>query len=221
MAIYSRAVLGICLSLLFLVSGASAESVSKIASRIDRHYNHLHSFHSRFEEIYEGAGISRKEAGELFLEKPGKMRWNYEQPRPKIFLSDGKTAYFYVPGDQQARKMPVKKLADLRSPIRLLLGHTELQKEFRGLTLSSEKPLEPSDLVLQGVPKGMEDRISRVLLEVSPEGQIARIFVEELDGATTDFRFADIQENVSLSPDLFKFTAPPGIQIIETNEVGP
>ncbi len=224
MVIYLRSVLGICLSLC-LVPGLAAqsthESIARIASRVDAHYNHLNSLHSSFEEIYQGAGISRTETGELFLAKPGRMRWNYEQPRPKLFLTDGKTAYFYVPGDAQARKMPVKKLADLRSPIRLLLGHTALQKEFRGLTLSSEKPLGPSGAVLQGIPKGMEDRISRVLLEVTPQGQITRIFIEEVDGSTTDFRFSQITENVSLPPNLFKFIAPAGVQTIETTEIGP
>src|SRR5207248_4202114 len=117
------------------------DSIAKLAARVDQHYNRLKSLHANFEQIYAGGGLSRKESGELWLLKPGKMRWDYQQPRPKLFLTDNKTAYFYVPGDQQARRMPVKSLDDFRSPIRFLLGHTKLQKEFDHLTISPEKPL--------------------------------------------------------------------------------
>ena len=106
------------------------ESIPKLAERVDQHYNRLRSLRSDFVEIYEGAGLSRREAGELWLLKPGKMRWDYKEPRSKLFVTDNKTAYFYVPGDRQARRMPVKRFEDFRSPIRFLLGHTKLQKEF-------------------------------------------------------------------------------------------
>jgi outer membrane lipoprotein carrier protein len=197
------------------------DSIAKLAARVDQHYNRLKSLHANFEQIYEGGGLSRKESGELWLLKPGKMRWDYQQPRPKLFLTDNKTAYFYVPGDQQARRMPVKSLDDFRSPIRFLLGHTKLQKEFDHLTISLEKPLNPGGTVLEGVPQNMKDRVSRVLLEVTPQGQIVRIFIEELDGAITDFHFSNIQEDISVKAELFKFRVPQGVQLIETTEGGP
>lgn len=210
------------ISLLCFCSLSSAEeNIGKLAARVDQHYNNLRSLRSDFEEIYQGAGLSRHESGELWLLKPGKMRWDYKQPRPKLFVSDNKNAYFYVPGDQQARRLPVKSLEDFRSPIRFLLGHTKLQKEFDHLAISPEKPLNPGNLVLQGVPLNMKERVSRVLLEMTPTGQLTRIFIEELDGSITDFRFTNIQEDVPVKSELFKFKAPEGVQVIESNEGAP
>src|SRR5437764_2251234 len=99
-----RALLG--LFIFFILHGAiSAQtSVHSIAEAVDRHYNHLRTLQSQFTEIYRGAGISREESGVLWLKRPGKMRWEYEQPRQKLFISDGKEAWFYVPGEQQARR---------------------------------------------------------------------------------------------------------------------
>lgn len=163
-------------SLLCFSSFTSAEeSIGKLAARVDQHYNNLKSLRSDFEEIYQGAGLSRRESGELWLLKPGKMRWDYKEPRPKLFVTDNKSAYFYVPGDRQARRLPVKNLEDFRSPIRFLLGHTKLQKEFDHLAVSTEKPLNLGDVVLQGVPLNMKDRVARVLLEMTPAGQLTRI----------------------------------------------
>lgn len=200
---------------------SAEESIGKLAARVDQHYNNLKSLRSDFEEIYQGAGLSRRESGELWLLKPGKMRWDYKEPRPKLFVTDNKSAYFYVPGDRQARRLPVKNLEDFRSPIRFLLGHTKLQKEFDHLAVSTEKPLNLGDVVLQGVPLNMKDRVARVLLEMTPAGQLTRIFIEELDGSITDFRFTNIQEDVPVKSELFKFKAPEGVQVIETNEGAP
>jgi len=208
--------------LIYLPSLTHAEeNVSKLAARVDQHYNNLKSLRSDFEELYQGAGLSRRESGELWLLKPGKMRWDYKEPRPKLFVTDNKNAYFYVPGDRQARRLPVKSLEDFRSPVRFLLGHTKLQREFDHLAISPEKPLNPGNVVLQGVPLNMKERVSRVLLEMTPSGQLTRIFIEELDGSITDFRFTNIQEDMPVKSELFKFKAPEGVQVIETNEGAP
>ena len=213
------------LLLLLLISSccgqAADSSLSTITSRVDRRYNHLSTMKAQFQESYSGAGLSRNESGELWLQKPGKMRWQYEKPTPKLFIVDGKTAFFYVPSERQARRMPAKKLEDFRSPIRYLLGHTKLQSEFNHLSISPEPPQQPGNVVLEGVPKGMEDRVQRVLLEINPASQIVRIQVEELDGSITTFLFQGIQENVPVSADLFHFVPPPGVEVVEGQQIEP
>src|SRR5437762_5626034 len=87
------------------------------------------------------------------------MAWQYRSPREKLFLSDGKDAWFYLPGDRQVRKTPVRKLDDLRSPLGFLLGKTRLEKELHGLSAAPDvAPLNEGDMVLRGVPKTMADR---------------------------------------------------------------
>ena len=66
------------------------------------------------------------------------MRWEYRSPKEKLFLSDGKDAWFYIPGDRQVRRTSVKKLDDLRSPLALLLGKTRLEKELDGLSAAPD-----------------------------------------------------------------------------------
>jgi outer membrane lipoprotein carrier protein len=149
--------------------------VHSLAARVDRRYDHMHTLQARFTETYTGAGMSRTESGTLLLKKPGRMRWDYGQPRPKLFLSDGQTAWFYVPGERQARRTPVKQLDDLRSPLRYLLGKTKLEKELDGLSLAPDQPpVSAGDIVLRGIPKGMRDRVEQTLLEVTPDGLIVR-----------------------------------------------
>ena len=190
------------------------------AHSVDEHYNHLKTFKAAFTEIYQGDGISRTESGTLWLKKPSRMRWEYHVPREKLFLIGPQTAYFYVAGDRQAKKTPVKNLDDIRSPLRYLLGKTKLEKELEGLSLAPDlTPLQPGDLVLRGVPKIMKDRVSEVVLEVSPAHQIHRIVIHGVDSTITDFRFSQIEENVPVQDSLFRFTPPPGVDTIEDSQV--
>ena len=192
----------------FLSCSLSAQpDVHAIADKVDQRYNHLQTLEAQFSETYSGAGMTRTESGTLTLKKPGRMRWDYEQPRPKMFLSDGTTAWFYVPGERQVRRAPVKQLDDLRSPLRYLLGKTKLEKEFTGLAIATDAmPVTPGDSVLRGIPKGMQERVTQTLLEVTPEGLITRILVEELDGSVTEFRFLQQKENVEIPDGQFRFT---------------
>jgi outer membrane lipoprotein carrier protein len=219
----SNSVQSIRLTLVLLVALSTplvAQDVHAIAATVDQRYDHLHTLQAQFTETYSGAGMTRTESGTLLLKKPGRMRWNYEQPRPKLFITDGNIAWFYIPGERQARRTPVKQLDDLRSPLRYLLGKTKLEKELDGLSLApDEKPLNSGDIVLRGVPKGMRDRVSQTLIEVSPEGLIQRIVIEELDGSVTDFRFLQQKENVQIADGEFSFVPPPGVEIVAGTEM--
>ena len=195
---------------------AFTEDVHGIAKAVDEHYNHLRSLQAEFTQIYRGSEVERTESGTLWLKKPGKMRWEYRSPKEKLFLSDGKNAWFYVPGDRQVRKTSVAKLEDLRSPLAFLLGKTKLEKELDGLSVAPDvAPLQPQDVVLRGVPKALAGRVGQVIVEVTPERHMARIIIEEVDGSATEYRIKDQQEDVGLADDRFRFAPPPGTEVIE------
>ncbi len=187
-----------------------AQSQDAILKRVDDHYNHLASLQAHYVERYTGMGLNRSEAGILLLKKPGRMRWSYEVPAGKVFILDGKYAWFYSPGDPQAQRISAKQMDDLRTPLRFLLGHTQLGKE---LTSIAVKP-DATGFHIAGVPRGMENRVRQLSLEVSPIGLITAMRVEELDGAITEFTFTGIEENVPTKAGDFIFTPPPGVAIV-------
>ncbi len=170
----------VLLTLLPAVAADPALDVHAMAQAVDNRYNHMRTLQAEFTETYRGAGTERTESGSLWLKKPGKMRWEYRSPKEKLFLSDGKDAWFYLPGDRQVRRTSVRKLDDLRSPLGFLLGKTRLEKELDGLSAAPDvAPMTPGNTVLRGVPKGMADRINQVVLEITPDYRIARIQFEE------------------------------------------
>lgn len=194
------------------VAQQPAPSVHELAQRVDRHYNRLHSLKSQFTESYEGLGIKRSESGTLLLVKPGKMLWNYSQPAGKVFLLDGKYAWFYARGDAQVQRIPASKLDDLRSPLRFLLGHTQLEKELVHLSSTVEPD---GQFLLTGLPKGQEQRVQKLMLTVTGDGVITGIEIVETDGATTRFLFTGEESNAAVPQSAFHFTPPAGVPVVD------
>src|ERR1700690_2204350 len=174
-----RAVIVVCMATILTIA-ARADDVHATAAAVDAHYNHLRSLQAEFTEVYRGSGMERTEAGTLWLKKPGKMRWEYRSPREKLFVSDGKDAWFYVAADHQARKTAARKLDDIRSPLAFLLGKTKLEKELDALSLGPDiPPSAPENVVLRGVPWALADSVNEILLEIAPDKRIVRIVIDE------------------------------------------
>jgi outer membrane lipoprotein carrier protein len=197
-----------------LYAESPAPDAHAVAHLVDSHYNKLHSLRARFTESYEGLGMVRNESGTLLLLKPGRMRWDYTSPAGKVFLIDGKFAWFYAQGSAQVQRIPAKQLDDLRSPLRFLLGHTQLEKELTGLRLSTGAH---GNYVLTGQPSGQENRVRRVTLTIAPKtGSIVGIEIEETDGAITGFTFNDEEMNAAIPERTFHFTPPAGIPVVDS-----
>ena len=188
-----------------------AQENDALVRKVDDHYNRLTSLRAHYTESYAGMGMNRSEEGTLLLKKPGRMRWSYAAPVGKVFVLDGKFAWFYTPGDAQATRVPAKQLDDLRSPLRFLLGHTQLKKELDDLTVVADG----SGFRISGVPKGMAQRVKLLSLWVTAGGAIERMKLEEVDGAVTEFAFSGMQENVPVKDTDFAFVPPDGVSVVE------
>ena len=207
------AALALCLAATHLARAQAQQSLTAdaLADRIDHHYNSLRTLEVHFVQQYAGMGMNRKEAGVLLLKKPGKMRWTYSLPAGKLFVLDGHDGYFYSPGDTEVQRVPVKKLDDMRSPLRFLLGHTKLAQELTGLSIA---PATNGNFTLTGTPKGMEKRIAAFSVTATPAGVIQSMRIEETDGITNSFVFTDETPNAPAPDTSFVFTPPAGVNVV-------
>ncbi len=183
-----------------------------ILRRVDAHYNHLHSLRTEFTERFDGLGLHRVESGTLLLSKPGRMRWTYTEPKGKLFVLDGQFAYSYTPGDGQVQRLPTRQIDDLRSPLRLLLGKTELRRELTGIVVH---PAADGGATIAGRPVVAQGRLQSVQLQVDAAGQIESLQLTEVDGSTTGFTFRSTADNVPVTGGDFRFTPPPGVPVVD------
>jgi outer membrane lipoprotein carrier protein len=181
------------------------------------------------EQYSENGRVIRTEAGAAYFRRPGKMRWEYQSPEKNLFLVDGKTAWFYVPGDHTVTRVPAKQSTDWRTPLALLAGEMKLSRICARVDLATdEKPDKDGDVVLSCPLKGSEtaaDPASKngvahakrdlLLLEVAHDtNQLVRIVVREAGGVDIEFKFKYWQFDPPVPDSFFRFEVPPGVAIV-------
>ena len=92
------------------------------------------------------------------------MRWEYQSPSQKLFISDGKTVYFYLPEEKQLQKTSVKESRDQRLPFLFLLGKGNLKKDFSKIEWAKDdKPFFEGNQVLYAYPKRYRHTFAKIL----------------------------------------------------------
>jgi outer membrane lipoprotein carrier protein len=143
------------------------------------------------------------------------MRWEYKSPDDSLFISDGKTVYFYSPADKQVTREAVKESLDDRIPLMFLIGRSNLRNEFARIELLRDKPVVPGMQVLRLYPK-RQTGITDVVLEVQPANyHVRRLLLSYTDGSQSEFIFSSIRTNAGLRSSFFDFKVPPGVEVVE------
>jgi outer membrane lipoprotein carrier protein len=186
-----------------------------ILKRVEEHYNRAKTLKVTFHETYTANGRARKmESGELFLRKPGKMRWDYREPLGKLFISDGKTLYLYTPASKRAEKMKLKETDDLRAPLAFLLGKLNFERDFRNFSMKQTG----SDFEITAEAASDKLPYRQVHFVVTPEFQIKRLDVIGQDASVLAFHFANETMNPPLEDRIFRFKLPPGVTFVDSSE---
>ena len=192
-------------------AGPDADLARSLVRRVEERHGRMADLVARFTQSYRSGLLGREvvERGVVSIKRPGRMRWEYKDPEAKLFVSDGRTFYFYVPADRQvvvSEQDPERSLAG-----RLLSGRGGLLEEFDA---SLEEPLEEGVLRVKLVPRREQPDVERAFLDVEPSGRIRSILLEDVQGNRTRFRFEGVRENTGVADKLFRFDVPAGVEVI-------
>ncbi len=175
---------------------------------IESHYNSTPTLSLDFTQTYQASGRKRVESGRLVLRKPGRMRWEYDNGN--VFVTDGKMIWFYQPSANRAEYSKVKESEDLRAPLAFLLGKLDFKKLFKEVREEGEE--------IVGIPKSDKAPYREVRFIASSSGIIDHVKVTGQDSSVMEFSFRNQQRNVNIQNDQFRFTPPPGTQVLEASE---
>jgi outer membrane lipoprotein carrier protein len=196
--------------------GPARTDVEAIVRRVEERYQAAKTLKATFlQRRSEGKRVHEIEAGTVYFRRPGRMRWEYESPETKLFVSDGKWVWFYVPSDRTVTRAKVKEADDARVPLAFLTGKARLGRFCRRVELADAHVLAPGNVALRCLPKPSGSGFHDAIVEVTSEYALARIIVREPGDIETEFRFGNWEENLPLSEALFRFQAPPGVAIVD------
>jgi len=178
-------------------------------------YNTARTLQVDFQQQYLARGRGRKtESGRLYIQKTGRMLWQYRDPEGKFFLTDGKFAYLFVPRTNRVEKAKLKETADQRSPIAFLLGKLSFKRDFEDFAYKET----PEGLEITAFPKRQEKlSAEKVVFVLSPQNEVRRLVLTNIDNTVMEFTFANEKINVDLAVSVFRFERPPGAELVEVN----
>jgi outer membrane lipoprotein carrier protein len=191
---------------------AGDAALDALLKGVETRYNQAKTLQVLFHEDYTPPGRPRRsESGTLLLRKPGRMRWDYDQPKGKLFVGDGKFLWLYTPDGNRAEKMKLKETDDLRAPLAFLLGKLDFQKEFRNI---HAKP-EGANTRISAEPKTDNLPYSAVEFVVDADRHIQAVKVTGYDQSIIEFHFSQERVDPVLDAKLFQFQVPKGAKLVE------
>src|SRR2546425_12522807 len=107
----------VCLAGILGAASVRPMPVQELVRLVEGRYRSAETLETQFLERYsENGRLVRVESGKAYFRRPGKMRWEYESPESKMFLSDGKKVWFYVPSDRSEERRVGKECRSRWSP---------------------------------------------------------------------------------------------------------
>lgn len=185
---------------------------------VQRRYNRAQSLSVDFLETYSVLGhAKRPESGTLVLRKPGRMRWVYNQPPGKLFISDGKAVFLYTPEDNRVEKSTLKASDDMRAPMAFLLGKLDFKKEFKTCETRQGDDATWLDCL------AANDRVpyEKVSMLIAPDYSIRQLSVTGRDQSLLQFTFNNEVLNPQVNAGAFQFRPPAGAEIVDAVNAGP
>jgi outer membrane lipoprotein carrier protein len=193
----------------------AAVDLPTLLKGVENRYNRARTMQMHFEQTQSGQGqIARTEAGELSLQKPGRMRWDYTRPEGKFFLTDGKFAYYYSPNTKQVSRSKIKEADDLRAPLAFLIGQLDFNRDFKEFRTTPDGV----NTYISATPKSARAPYTQVDFLVTPDYRIELLKVTGQDGSIMRYKLSGEKVNPALGPATFQFVKPGDAELVDEDQ---
>jgi outer membrane lipoprotein carrier protein len=187
-----------------------------VARDLQRKYDQIRDFSADFVHGYRG-GVLRQQAtekGHLLVKKPGKMRWEYTSPEKKLFVSDGRKLYSYIPQDKQVIVSTVPPDDQAPTPVLFLSGKGNITRDFN-VAFDNVADAPAGSIALRLSPKKREPDYESLTLVVAPGTLTLRMLITvDAQGGRSAFTFSNLKENPGLADNQFVFRMPRNVEVI-------
>ncbi len=198
-----------------------AESAEDVVQELQASYEAIHTISARFHQTYRSKRFEPRDGeGLLWLQKPGKMRWDYTVPKGRVLVSDGKNLMLYDPADEQVLVSRISKEEGLPIPLSFLWGKEKIADVF-SVTLAQHAESK-GEIRLRCVPRKPIPNVVEVELTLrrqKPVLIVASRVIDALEGEN-QLTFSDLKTNPPVSEKRFEFKPPPGARKVPIDSQG-
>jgi outer membrane lipoprotein carrier protein len=160
-------------------------------------------------QVDERGNLGKRSTGVFYLQRPGKFRWNYQNPYNQEIVSGAGKVWFY---DKDLEQVTAKKLTQAigSTPALLLTGEVPLEKNFTIENQSDEEGIA----IIKLIPKSEESGFKYVQIGLE-NNSLVGMELHDNFGQLTRIYFENMKTSLRLDPELFTFTPPPGVDVFE------
>ena len=197
----------IVLSVLLFFNVAADATATQDLSRF---FNQVQRYSARFEQVVldEALNPIQESSGDLWIERPGKFRWQYTTPYAQQIVGDGKQVWVY---DVDLKQVAVRRMEGAlgSTPAMLLAGRGRLEANFVITDLGHQGELDWVQMKPKKNDGGFED--IRIGFE---KGRIRTLEMVDGFGQITRVTLKDAHENQPIDAGKFTFKPPKGVDVI-------
>lgn len=146
-------------------------------------------------------------SGSFEFARPNRFRFAYSKPFEQLIVSDGQKVWLH---DLDLNQVTVRALDQAlgATPAALLAGGT-LDRDFELSALPARDGLD----WVQATPRAKEGSVAQ--LRVGFRGKtLAALEIVDAFGQRSQLQFSQVEQGVALAPERFRFTPPPGADVI-------
>lgn len=149
-----------------------------------------------------------KSSGYVLIQRPGKLRWVYQNPEQQEIIVDGRNLWVYEPELDQVTVRPLRELqADF--PLRWLLYAVDLKQHFTVIAGEQVNDVAWFNLV----PKEGSSFFQSIDVAIE-QGQLKQIWMYQSLDTVTKVRLLDLVPGVRWGEDEFEFVPPRGVDVL-------
>jgi chaperone LolA len=203
---------GLVAVLLAAAPAAAEEALREALRRLQERYETTRTLRADFRQTVESptlAGVLESR-GTVAFEKPNRMRWDYAPPDAQTIVGDGQTLWIYQPDQKQVIRAPLGEAFEATTPVTFLAGLGRVERDFEASLAGGDA----DRWVLRLVPKKDVGLGTLVLTVRKGEASVEEARITDPLGTTTRITFSGERRNVPLEAALFRFTPPPGVDVV-------
>lgn len=155
-------------------------------------------------------------SGKLFLEVPGRIRWEYDPPDGKVLLVKEDKVQVYNPKAKQVQEFRKEQMKGAGGDLLIGFGRSnaELGKRYQVSLVKEDR----ARVVLNLVPRdAAASTFTAIELTLDKERYLPfRTRFTEATGDTTELTFSELSVNAPLPRQRFELKLPPGVEVVRS-----
>jgi outer membrane lipoprotein carrier protein len=192
-----------------------AAAPAELARKLQARYEETRTMSADFKQSASVPMSNRKRlgAGTMVISKPGRIRWNYLTPDRQVLISDGKQVSMYLENSAQMMVQPVTQYINSDVTYAFFTGTGNITRDFK--VLPPEREGDAGLKAIKLVPRDEHPQVDYLHIWMDDDFMVRRLEIVDHFGSITDLVFSNIRRNEPVPPETFRFTPPPGTEIIE------